>query len=285
MAETYFEPGEQRAAKVNELFARIARRYDLINDLQSLGLHRYWKRRVVNLARPHPDQRALDLCCGTGDLAFALAQRGLEVTGLDFSEPMLEVAALRQSRAPKPQITDSGPSPGVSSLKSQVSRPARKDQSPKAKVQSSRSGGSDGGTNVRGVCFVRGDAQELPFEDKSFDIVTVGYGLRNLADWERGLREMRRVARPGGRLLVLDFGKPDNRVWRAVYFSYLRLFVPCLGRIFCGSASAYGYILESLQHYPAQHGVAAKMTELGLANVRIVNLLGAVMTINIGEKV
>jgi demethylmenaquinone methyltransferase/2-methoxy-6-polyprenyl-1,4-benzoquinol methylase len=96
---------------------------------------------------------------------------------------------------------------------------------------------------------------------------------------------MRRVARPGGRLLVLDFGKPDNRVWRAVYFSYLRLFVPCLGRIFCGSASAYGYILESLQHYPAQHGVAAKMTELGLANVRIVNLLGGVMTINIAEKV
>lgn len=135
------------------------------------------------------------------------------------------------------------------------------------------------------VYFVRGDAQELPFRDNSFDIVTVGYGLRNLADWGRGVSEMSRVAKPGGRLLVLDFGKPDNAVWRTLYFAYLRLFVPCLGRVFCGSASAYGYILESLQHYPAQHGVSARMTQLGLANVRIVNLLGGVMTINYGEKV
>jgi demethylmenaquinone methyltransferase/2-methoxy-6-polyprenyl-1,4-benzoquinol methylase len=134
------------------------------------------------------------------------------------------------------------------------------------------------------VLFVRGDAQELPFRDSSFDIVTVGYGLRNLADWERGLSEMRRVAKPGGRLLVLDFGKPDNAMWRGVYYGYLRLFVPCLGLIFCGSASAYRYILESLQHYPAQQGVAGKMRELGLVNVRIVNLLGGVMTINYGEK-
>jgi demethylmenaquinone methyltransferase/2-methoxy-6-polyprenyl-1,4-benzoquinol methylase len=126
---------------------------------------------------------------------------------------------------------------------------------------------------------------ELPFRDGSFDIVTVGYGLRNLADWERGLSEMSRVAKPGGRLLVLDFGKPDSAAWRGIYFGYLRLFVPCLGLLFCGSASAYAYILESLKHYPAQHGVADVMRRMGLAKVRIINLLGGVMTINVGEKV
>src|SRR2546422_10741684 len=91
MSNPFYAPGEQRAAKVSDLFAAIARRYDLINDLQSLGLHRRWKRRVVELADAKPGDRALDVCCGTGDLAFALAARGAEVTGLDFSEAMLAV--------------------------------------------------------------------------------------------------------------------------------------------------------------------------------------------------
>ena len=131
--------------------------------------------------------------------------------------------------------------------------------------------------------FLRADAQQLPFADKSFDIVTVGYGLRNLASWETGLAEMARVTRPGGRIVVLEFGKPDNPLWRAFYFAYLRAFVPVLGWMFCGNASAYAYILESLKRYPAQRGVEVKMCELGLVNVKIVNLLGGVMSINYGE--
>ncbi len=254
MANVFFDPGRQRAAKVHDLFSRIAPRYDLINDLQSFGLHRRWKQRVIQMAQPQPGQRALDLCCGTGDLALGLAQRGVRVVGLDFTARMLEVASGRTSgiRKPEPQAADH-----ASRVTHHASYPPR---------------------------FLRGDAQLIPFPDDSFDIVTVGYGLRNLADWETGLREMRRVARPGGRLVVLDFGKPDNRLWRGLYFGYLKLFVPCLGLIFCGSASAYAYILESLKHYPAQQGVGAKMRELELANVRIVTLLGGVMSINYGEK-
>ena len=247
MATTFYDPGEQRAAKVRELFSRIAPRYDLINDLQSFGLHRHWKRRVIRAARPQPGQRALDLCCGTGDLALGIARRGAIVTGLDFTGRMLEMAAQRASG-----IRYQGP--GLAQQASPVPR------------------------------FVCGDAQRIPFADDSFDIVTVGYGLRNLASWETGLREMQRVAKPGGRLVVLDFGKPDNTLWRGLYFGYLKLFVPCLGRIFCGDASAYAYILESLKHYPAQHGVGAKMRELGLLEVRVVSLLGGVMSINYGEK-
>jgi demethylmenaquinone methyltransferase/2-methoxy-6-polyprenyl-1,4-benzoquinol methylase len=246
MSNVYYAPGETRAAKVNDLFARIARRYDLINDLQSFGLHRNWKRRVVDLARVSPGARALDLCCGTGALAFALAQRGAEVTGLDFSPQMLEVAAARQRKIPR-------------SCQAGV-RP------------------------LRSPHFQQGDAQELPFAENSFDIVTVGYGLRNLAGWQRGLEEMRRVARPGARLIVLDFGKPANAVWRAIYFTHLKMSVPLIGLLFCGDASAYAYILESLKHYPAQLAVAEKMRELKLANVRVINLLGGAMAINYGEK-
>ena len=243
MSNAFFVPGEQRAAKVNDLFARIARRYDLLNDLQSFGLHRSWKRRVIELASVHPEARALDLCCGTGDIAFALAQKGAETVGLDFSAQMLEVAAQRR----------------------QASRQKKAQDLPLPQ-------------------FIQGDAQRLPFADNHFDIVTVGYGLRNLTSWEQGLEEMHRVAKPGGRILVLDFGKPPNALWRTIYFTHLRLSVPLIGLLFCGNAQAYAYILESLRHYPAQLAVAEKMRALKLQNVRIINLLGGAMAINYGEK-
>ena len=129
-----------------------------------------------------------------------------------------------------------------------------------------------------------GDALQIPFPDALFDIVTVGYGLRNLASWEKGLDEMHRVAKPGARLVVLDFGKPANALWRGIYFAHLKCTVPLLGWIFCGNADAYAYILESLKQYPAQPAVAAKMRELKLVNVRVINFLGGAMAINYGEK-
>jgi demethylmenaquinone methyltransferase / 2-methoxy-6-polyprenyl-1,4-benzoquinol methylase len=250
MADSYYEPGARRAERVADLFAHIAPRYDRINDLQSFGLHRVWKRRLIDMARVQPADRALDVCCGTGDIARALAQRGARVVGLDFSTPMLTVARARQEEL-------------------------------REKQRAADRNGSDGKTP--NPHFVRGDAQRIPFPDATFDIITVGYGLRNLTNWEIGIAEMQRVARPGGRLLALDFGKPDNAAWRAVYFAYLRMFVPLLGRVVCGDAAAYAYILESLHHFPAQQGIAAQMQKIGLANVRTVNLLGGVMAINYGE--
>lgn len=242
MSNAYYAPGEQRPARVQALFARIARRYDLLNDLQSLGLHRRWKRRAIGMAGVNSTCAALDVCCGTGDLSFGLAAQGARVTGLDFSREMLEVAQNRQRQ---------------------------------------RTGAPD---LVESIVFQQGDAQALPFGDGNFDAVMVGYGLRNLADWKKGLAEMVRVAKPGGRIVVLDFGKPENSVWRFVYFSYLRLLVPLLGLVFCGDAGAYGYILESLRHYPAQHGVETEMKQLGLSQVKIVRFLGGAMTINFGVK-
>ncbi len=237
MSNVYYVPGKERAARVGDLFAAIARRYDLLNDLQSFGLHRLWKRRAVALAGVKTGDRALDLCCGTGDIAFALARAGADVTGLDFSARMLEVAQHKNSK-----------------LKAQ---------------------------NLK---FQQGDAEQLPFPDNSFDAVTMGYGLRNLSSWEAGLREMIRVAKPGGRLVVLDFGKPANALWRKLYFTHLKCSVPLIGLLFCGRADAYAYILESLKHYPAQVAVAEKMRELQLADVQIVNFVGGAMAINFGRK-
>lgn len=232
-------PGKERAAKVGDLFASIAGRYDLLNDLQSFGLHRLWKRRVVSLAAVKPGDRALDLCCGTGDIAFALAQRGADVTGLDFSAQMLEVAGKRLQHA---------------NLKNEPLK------------------------------FIQGDAEQIPFPDNSFDAVTMGYGLRNLSSWETGLREMIRVAKPGGRIVILEFGKPANALWRGMYFTHLKCSVPLIGLFFCGRADAYAYILESLKHYPAQLAVAEKMRELKLADVQVVNFMGGAMAINFGRK-
>jgi demethylmenaquinone methyltransferase/2-methoxy-6-polyprenyl-1,4-benzoquinol methylase len=245
MLNKYYDPGEKRAERVKDLFGAIAPRYDLINDLQSFGLHRWWKRRVLALAAPASGEWALDLCCGTGDVAFGLAKRGANVVGLDFSLPMLSVARRRRLDG-------------------------------EGKVNSPRSNG--------GPAFLRGDAQHVPFPDNAFDVVTVCYGLRNLSEWEQGLQEMMRVARPGGRLVVLDFGKPDNALWRRIYFAYLRVCVPLFGRLFCGDAQTHGYILESLKHYPAQNGVAAAMREAGCRDVSIISLLGCGMTINYGVK-
>jgi demethylmenaquinone methyltransferase/2-methoxy-6-polyprenyl-1,4-benzoquinol methylase len=241
VSNAFYAPGDERAARVNDLFAAIARRYDLLNDLLSFGLHRSWKRQVAGLAAVQPGGRALDLCCGTGDIAFALARLGATVTGLDFSRKMLDVAEARN------------------------------------KIRDPKSG-------ARNPTFIQGDAQQLPFPDGTFDAVTVGYGLRNLASWETGLMEMQRVAKPGARLVVLDFGKPANALWRNLYFVHLRCSVPLVGWLLCGNADAYAYILESLNHYPAQLAVAEKMRELKFVEVRVINLLGGAMAINYGEK-
>ena len=233
MASKFYAEGNQRAAKVEDLFAAVAPRYDLINDLQSLGLHRLWKLRLVRLANPRPGLVALDLCCGTGDVALALARRGATVTGIDFSHAMLDVA--RRRHAPT------------------------------------------------GVQFIHGDAMQLPFPDASADIVTVAYGLRNVSDVDHALAEWRRVLRPGGRLVVLEFGKPPNPVWRWLYFQYLRWLVPVFGRVFCGDADTHGYILESLLRYPGQQGIDDRLRRLGFAPTMVMNLMGGAMSLNVAH--
>ena len=232
MSDGYYLPGPGRAARVCALFDRIAGRYDLINDLQSFGLHRYWKRRLLQLAAIKPGDAALDVCCGTGDIAEALTAAGARTVGCDFSRGMLSVARARPT----------------------------------------------------GVSYVQADALKLPLAERRFDVVTIGYGLRNLADFGEGISELLRVLKPGGRLLVLDFGKPANGLWRALYFAYLRMVVPIFGLLLCSDPAAYSYILESLRNYPAQNGVSALLRAAGCNQVEVFNFLGGVMSIHRAEK-
>ena len=271
MANRYYASGEERAAKVKELFGAIATRYDLINDFQSFGLHRRWKKRLVRLAGFKPGERALDLCCGTGDVAFAMIDSGAEVFGLDFSLPMLMVASRK-----------------AHTLHASVGRQNHSEERRKSEAASAncfeplrkKSAFAD----LAPISFLRGDAMRIPFCDAQFDVVTISYGLRNLADPQTGLTEMWRVLRPGGRLLVLDFGKPENASWRALYFAYLRWCVPGFGRFFCGDRDSYAYILESLAHYPGQRGIADLMQRMSFSDVRVIDFLGGVMSINYGVK-
>jgi demethylmenaquinone methyltransferase/2-methoxy-6-polyprenyl-1,4-benzoquinol methylase len=249
MADSYYTPGPERSANVNALFRRIAGRYDLINDLQSLGLHRRWKRRVAELARVKCGDLALDLCCGTGDICLALACAGADVVGLDFTTEMLDRAQKRRDALPA-QSLESG-----------------WQKQPLAKLW-----------------FLRGDALKIPFADNTFDAVTIGYGLRNLADWKSGIEEMHRVVKPGGRIVVLEFGKPQNALWRAFYQTYLRAVVPAFGLLFYGNPEAYRYILESLDHYPSQIQIADFLRKMGLVNVQLFNLLAGAMSIHCAEK-
>ena len=236
----YYAPGSERAERVRLLFSRIARRYDRINDWMSWGMHRRWKRRLVDAIVPRPGVRVLDLCCGTGDVARAVAAAPaaagkVQVVGLDFTREMLEVAR---------RITPSD-------------RPIRYEQ---------------------------GDALALPFPEASFDAVACAYGLRNLADLDRGLREALRVLRPGGRLASLEFGRPRQRVLAWIYFTYLRVMLPLFGLLYFGDPQTYGYIFASVSRFPDQRELAERMRAAGFAKVRVEDVMAGAMGICVAEK-
>ena len=238
MTNKYLSYDAERAPHVRDLFTRIARRYDVVNDVMSFGMHRRWKRQAVKLALAGlaRDPRVLDLCCGTGDLCFLAEAMGAgSVAAVDFTLPMLTVAQKRRN------------------------------------------------AHEYRTHLTQADALRLPFRDGAFDVITIGYGLRNVADIPAALIEMRRVLAPGGRAVVLDFGKPDRAVPAALYRAYLGTVMPAMGLIFHGDADTYAYIPASLERYPAQRGVEALMKQAGFGRVRYEERLLGTMGINVGE--
>lgn len=179
-------------------------------------------------------ERALDLACGTGDLALAVADRGAITVGLDITHRMLQLGRRRAAGA--------------------------------------------------AVAFINGDMTSLPFRSCSFDLVTTGYGLRNVPDLDAAIAEIARVLRPRGRLLSLDFNRPESAVIRAAYLAYLTLAGSTLGWMLHRDPDTYRYIPASIRRYPGARGVADRMVVNGFTNVRIVPLLFGLMTLHLAER-
>jgi len=227
---------------VRALFATIAQRYDFITVMLSYGQDRRWKRRLIDLAAPPPGARALDLATGTGDIAFALAARGSSVVGLDITLRMIELAREKEARA---------------SLSS-----------------------DPGSAGSRALRFVQGDMLALPFPSASFDIVTTGYGLRNVPDLAIAIEEIARVLTPGGQVLSLDFNRPSNAVVRSAYLAYLTIVGGALGWILHRDPDTYRYIPASIRQYPGAVAVSRLIEARGFSRVRCYPVLGGLMTIH-----
>ena len=224
---------------VKRMFNRVAKKYDLINRLLTLGLDQRWRRLAAKLAEVDENSKVLDACTGTGDLAFAVEQvAGAKVVGVDFSPEMLEIA--------------------------------RK----KAQVL---------GTNGQ-VDFAVASVDQLPYGDGEFDAITVGFGLRNTGDYLGVLREFHRIAKPGGRLVCLEFSMPTFVPFKAVYRAYLSTVVPLVGRLFADNYSSYKYLSDSIQRFPEQDRLADMMRSVGWSDVRYKNLLGGIVAIHVGVK-
>jgi demethylmenaquinone methyltransferase / 2-methoxy-6-polyprenyl-1,4-benzoquinol methylase len=213
--------------KVREMFTQIAPRYDLLNHLLSLQLDRVWRTRVARVFRAildRPDALVLDLCCGTGDLAFSLARAGrARVTGADFSHAML-VRARAKSR-----------SLAVSANKNAIVP----------------------------MPFFEADALRLPFASESFDLVAAAFGFRNLANYAAGLAEIRRILKPGGKVAILEFTEPPDNFLGNLYRWYFRRILPRIGALVSGNRSAYTYLPASVSRFFRPDELASLIRSVG----------------------
>lgn len=219
---------DKKPAEVQAMFDDVARRYDLTNDVLSLGQDRRWRRDVLDAVAPMPGERVLDLAAGTGTSSQPFQDRGATVVPCDFSEGMLQVG--KQARPHLP--------------------------------------------------FVAGDGTRLPFGDDTFDAVTISFGLRNIVDPDAGLRELHRVTRPGGRLVVCEFSTPTWAPFRVVYLEYLMKALPRVARAVSSAPDAYVYLAESIRAWPDQPGLAARIGAAGWSAVKWRNLSGGIVALH-----
>jgi demethylmenaquinone methyltransferase/2-methoxy-6-polyprenyl-1,4-benzoquinol methylase len=219
---------DKRPHEVASMFDAVARRYDIANDLLSLGQDRRWRRAVVDAVAPQRGERVLDLAAGTGTSSEPFVSAGAVVVPCDFSLGMLGVG----KRA----------------------RP--------------------------GLAFTAGDATRLPFADASFDAVTMSFGLRNVVDPDTALREMQRVTRSGGRLVVCEFSHPTSGLFRTVYVEYLMRALPPVARLVSSNPDAYVYLAESIRAWPDQAALAAQIAGAGWWQVRWRNLSGGIVALH-----
>lgn len=234
-------PATEKARRVRGVFDSVATRYDLMNDLMSLGIHRVWKRFAVEKAALRPGMQVLDLAGGTGDLAALMAPRvvpGGRVVLSDINEAML--------RRGRERLLDRGVA----------------------------------GEHIE---YCLADAERLPLEDASFDVVTIAFGLRNVTRKEQGLAEMFRVLRPGGQLLILEFSRPIGPLAPA-YDLYSFRVLPAIGKLVAGDDASYRYLAESIRMHPDQEALRAMMEAAGFEGCRYHDLTGGIVALHRGWK-
>ena len=218
--------------EVAAMFDGVAKRYDLVNDLLSLGRTKAWRKAATKIIAPAPGMQILDLAAGPGSSSEPLHTAGATVFATDFSEGMLAVG--RKSR---PYLN-----------------------------------------------FSKADALNLPFEDNRFDVVTISYGLRNTVDYPKALAEARRVTKPGGRMVVVEFSHPTWRPFRTIYTEYLMKALPVIARRTSSNPDAYVYLAESIRAWPDQQGLASAMEKVGWGQISWKNLTGGVVAVHSGIK-
>ncbi|GII88494.1 demethylmenaquinone methyltransferase [Sphaerisporangium siamense] len=220
---------DKRPHEVAAMFDRTARRYDLVNDVLSLGQDRLWRRATAAAVDAGPGELVLDLAAGTGTSSESFTGLGARAIACDFSLGMLRTGAARRG-----------------------------------------SSGLDAGPG--GVTFVAGDALRLPFADDTFDVATISFGLRNVNDTVEALREMLRVTRPGGRLVICEFSRPTIKSFDLVYSQYLMRLLPPVARVVSSNPDSYEYLAESIRAWPDQAGLARLVREAGWERVAWRNL-------------
>lgn len=223
---------DKKATDVQGMFNAVAKNYDLMNSLASLGQVRRWRKEVRRAVVTRPAMRVLDVAAGTGASSIEFVRAGADVVAVDFSEGMLE-----EGRRRHPEID-----------------------------------------------FRQADAMNLPFEDNSFDAVTTSFGLRNIQDFDRALREFYRVLRPGGHLVVCEFSRPTWAPFRALYHFFLGTVVPGLARMASYDAVAYDYLTESILDWPSQYVLAAHLRRADFERLQLRNLSGGIVALHRGYK-
>lgn len=232
----------EKAKRVRSVFASVAGKYDVMNDLMSFGVHRLWKHFTLSLTGLRPGQTALDVAGGTGDLALGmLRQVGKEgrVVLSDVNSSMLEVG--------RDRLLDLG--------------------------------------FVGNVECLVADAERLPFDDNSFDCLTIAFGLRNVTDKAAALRSMHRVLKPGGQLLVLEFSTPVAPGLKPLYDAYSFNVLPMLGRWIADDAASYRYLAESIRMHPNQETLLEMVRTAGFGETRYHNLSGGIVALHRGYKI
>jgi len=221
------EPNE-----VSAMFDGVARRYDLLNDLLSLGRTKAWRKVATQVIAPKPGMRILDIAAGTGSSSRPLADAGADVIPLDFSKGMLDAGRKRHPD----------------------------------------------------LAFTQGDALALNFNENEFDVTTISFGLRNTSDTSKALRESFRVLKPGGRIVVVEFSQPTNKIFRTIYLRYLMRALPAVARKVSSNPGAYVYLAESILAWPNQSGLAELIKAAGFGSVQWKNLTFGIVAIHTGVK-